>query len=111
MVQGSVLSPLLFDLFINALFRNLDSTGISHKVKGLLGLESAESSRWNQKSYVFATTFHIVAHSSFVVGVGSMASSCGAFHTAAVSEEGWLWIWGDGAHGRLGLGDRRDRCV
>jgi len=32
-VQGSVLSPLLFDLFINALLRLLDSTGISHKVR------------------------------------------------------------------------------
>jgi len=36
-VQGSVLSLLLFDLFINALLRLLDSTGISHKV------------RWNHK--------------------------------------------------------------
>ena len=39
-VQGSlycscVLSPLLFDLFINALLRLLDSTGISHRVKGI----------------------------------------------------------------------------
>jgi len=32
-VQGSILSPLLFDLFINALLRLLDSTGISHKVR------------------------------------------------------------------------------
>jgi len=32
-VQGSVLSLLLFDLFINALLRLLDSTGISHKVR------------------------------------------------------------------------------
>jgi len=32
-VQGSVLSQLLFDLFINALLRLLDSTGISHKVR------------------------------------------------------------------------------
>jgi len=32
-VKGSVLSPLLFDLFINALLRLLDSTGISHKVR------------------------------------------------------------------------------
>lgn len=38
-----------------------------------------------------------------------MATSCGAFHSAAVSRGGTLWIWGDGAHGRLGLGDRRDR--
>jgi len=35
-VQGSVLSPLLFDLFINALLRLLDSTGISHKVRNAL---------------------------------------------------------------------------
>jgi len=33
-VQGSALSPLLFDLFINALLRLLDSTGISHRVRG-----------------------------------------------------------------------------
>jgi len=32
-VQGSILSPLLFDLFINALLRLLDSTGISHNVR------------------------------------------------------------------------------
>jgi len=29
-VQGSVLSPLLFDLFLNALLRLLDATGITH---------------------------------------------------------------------------------
>jgi len=34
-VQGSALSPLLFDLFINALLRLLDSTGISHRVQGV----------------------------------------------------------------------------
>ena len=34
-VQGSTLSLLLFDLFINALLRLLDTTGISHKVKNL----------------------------------------------------------------------------
>ena len=36
-VQGSALSPLLFDLFINALLRLLDSTrvGISHRVRGV----------------------------------------------------------------------------
>jgi len=32
-VQGSALSPLLFDLFINALLRLIDSTGISHRVR------------------------------------------------------------------------------
>jgi len=34
-VQGSALSPLLFDLIINALLRLLDSTGISHRVRGV----------------------------------------------------------------------------
>jgi len=34
-VQGTALSPLLFDLFINALLRLLDSTGISHRVRGV----------------------------------------------------------------------------
>ena len=34
-VQGSALSLLLFDLFINALLRLLDSTGISHRVRGV----------------------------------------------------------------------------
>jgi len=34
-VQGSPLSPLLLDLFIDALLRLLDSTGISHRVRGV----------------------------------------------------------------------------
>jgi hypothetical protein len=34
-VQGSALPPLLFGLFINALLRLLDSTGISHRVRGV----------------------------------------------------------------------------
>ena len=32
-VQGSVLSPLLFDLFLNALLRLLDATGITHGIE------------------------------------------------------------------------------
>jgi len=42
-VQGSTLSPLLFDLFINALLRLLDTTGISHKVKNL--------PEWNHQAF------------------------------------------------------------
>jgi len=34
-VQGSALFPLLFDLFISALVRLLNSTGISHRVRGV----------------------------------------------------------------------------
>jgi len=32
-VQGSVLSPLLFDLLLNALLRLLDATGITHGIR------------------------------------------------------------------------------
>jgi len=35
-VQGSVLSPLLFDLFLNALLRLLDATGITPGIRGLV---------------------------------------------------------------------------
>ena len=42
-VQGSALSPLLFDLFIHALLRLFDSTGISHRVRGVLD--------WNHQAF------------------------------------------------------------
>ena len=38
--QGSTLSPLLFKLFINVLFRCLDSTGVTHNVQGALVVNS-----------------------------------------------------------------------
>ena len=38
--QGSTLSPLLFELFINVLLRCLDSTGVTHNVKGAPGFNS-----------------------------------------------------------------------
>jgi len=43
-VQGSVLSPLLFDLFINVLLQLLDSAGISHKVRN--------APDWNHQAFV-----------------------------------------------------------
>ena len=42
-VQGSVLSPLLFDLFLNALLRLLDATGITHGIKS--------SPQWNHAAF------------------------------------------------------------
>jgi hypothetical protein len=38
--QGSTLSPLLFNLFINVLLRCLDSTGVTHNVQGAPGFNS-----------------------------------------------------------------------
>jgi len=42
-VQGSVLSPLLFDLFLNALLRLLDATGITHGIQ--------RSPQWNHAAF------------------------------------------------------------
>ena len=36
---------------------------------------------------------------------------CGANHSAVVTEEGGLWAWGCGEHGRLGHGDEEDRLM
>ena len=38
--QGSTLSPLLFNLFINVLLRSLDATGITHSVQGAPGFNN-----------------------------------------------------------------------
>ena len=37
--------------------------------------------------------------------------SCGDVHTLAVTEAGELWVWGEGAQGRLGLNDGQRRLV
>jgi len=42
-VQGSVLSPLLFELFLNALSRLLDATGITHGIK--------RTPQWNHAAF------------------------------------------------------------
>jgi len=42
-VQGSVLSPLLFDLFLNALLRLLDATGITNCIK--------RTPQWNHAAF------------------------------------------------------------
>lgn len=41
----------------------------------------------------------------------AMQLSCGASHTAAVTESGEIFTWGKGKAGRLGHGDTRDRPV
>jgi alpha-tubulin suppressor-like RCC1 family protein len=36
-----------------------------------------------------------------------MDITCGGWHTAAITTEGDMYVWGRGEHGRLGLGDER----
>jgi len=50
-VQGSALSPLLFDLFTNALLRLLDSTGISHQVR--------EVPDWKHQAFADDLSLHV----------------------------------------------------
>ena len=38
-------------------------------------------------------------------------AACGGFHTLVVTEEGVVWAFGGGAHGRLGLNGEGDRLV
>ncbi|KAL9968021.1 hypothetical protein ACROYT_G026346 [Oculina patagonica] len=52
------------------------------------------------------TRIHLSAHSRAAKPV---QVSCGASHTAAVTETGEVFIWGKGRAGRLGHGDTRDR--
>jgi len=48
--KGPALFPLLFDLFIHALLRLLDSTGISHRMKGVPD--------WNQQDFADLCKLH-----------------------------------------------------
>ncbi len=44
-------------------------------------------------------------------GIRCRQVACGFAYTAAVSEDGGLYMWGAGENGRLGLGDTQDRHV
>jgi len=48
--QGSVLSPLLFDLFLNALLRLLDATGITHGIR--------RTPQWNHAAFADDLSIH-----------------------------------------------------
>lgn len=53
----------------------------------------------------------VPAYVSHLSTVFVSTGGAGDAHTAVVSDNGALWIWGTGSFGRLGLGDERDKCV
>ena len=44
-------------------------------------------------------------------GARIVAAAAGRSHSAAVTEDGALWTWGDGDDGQLGHGDHQSRVV
>ena len=40
-----------------------------------------------------------------------MAAAAGRFHSAAIGEDGALFVWGSGELGQLGTGDTNDRLA
>ena len=46
-----------------------------------------------------------------VAEAASMAASAGSRHSAAVGEDGSLFVWGGGPRGQLGTGNNRTRCA
>ena len=59
---------------------------------------------WNGESLSCAEPVEIVS----LRGVGVVAVSCGAAHSACVTESGSVFTWGCGLSGRLGHGDVHD---
>ena len=56
------------------------------------------------------TTPTLVARAVFD-GEAVLMVACGEEHTAAVTEDGGVYTFGKGGHGRLGLGDKEDRTT
>jgi len=46
---------------------------------------------------------------TFAGGTDWKQVSCGSIHTAAIKTDGSLWVWGDGASGRLGTNNTVDK--
>ncbi|GBG32996.1 Iron-sulfur cluster assembly 1-like, mitochondrial [Hondaea fermentalgiana] len=46
----------------------------------------------------------LLTHVGFLSGLGVASLACGMFHTAAITWEGSLYVWGSNDNGQLGLG-------
>jgi alpha-tubulin suppressor-like RCC1 family protein len=58
-----------------------------------------------------ATTDRSTPVTTFAGGTNWKQVSAGNRHTAAIKTDGTLWVWGNGANGRLGTNDTTDRST
>jgi hypothetical protein len=66
--------------------------------RGQLGLGDFETRAWPSRVR------------GMLDGVHVRLVTCGGYFSVALSTEGHIYVWGSGAHHRLGLGDDKDRC-
>ncbi|CAE7831111.1 UVR8, partial [Symbiodinium necroappetens] len=75
--------------------------------------DSGELWTWGHNSYgqlgVGDTTHRHFPGKVSVNGQKMVAVAAGGVQTAAITDSGVLWTWGDNGHGRLGIGDTTNR--
>jgi len=83
-VQGSVRSPLLFDLFLNALLRLLDATGTTHGIK--------RTPQWNHAAFADDLSIYVgtVRDGNKLLDISSL-SLCGPLVSLSSSSHFSLW--------------------
>lgn len=82
--------------------------GMGDNRENQLGINQRGKSEEPVLQVVFPTRIHLSGHSK---AAKPKQVSCGAFHTAVLTEDGEVFTWGKGKYGRLGHGDNRDRSV
>jgi len=86
-VQGSVLSPLLFDLFLNALLRLLDATGKKHGIKRTL--------QWNHAAFADNLSIYVctVKDANKILDVIHELESWSGLRISILKLGYWSHVW------------------